>query len=111
MLQPLRKVRWRQLNHHSRVNYLVSYDAVAVGNGRPFDAVSLSVLMARSRTRMSMKSMKEHMKAMIHLDMILIIFLQGKIRWMKSSWTKVIYLFNPLSFQINPKVLRLSSRV
>ena len=42
VLQPLRKVRWRQLNHHSRMNILVSYDAVVVGNGRPVDAVSLS---------------------------------------------------------------------
>ena len=40
MLQPLRKVRWRQLNHYSKVNFLVSNDAEAVGNGRSVEAVS-----------------------------------------------------------------------
>ena len=30
------------MNHYSRVNFLVSYDAMAVGNGRPVEAVSQS---------------------------------------------------------------------
>ena len=40
--QIFQDIRWRQLNHHSRMNILVCNDSVAAGNERPVEAVSQS---------------------------------------------------------------------